>query len=160
MPQNSALSSTSEKLWTDLVSTEGRFSVLFPKQPKKTFSKNQFVQMHTFEALVRKSRFAASYFDAPVPLDNPEVKEQIFELGKKHHSAGRLIESKNIFLGEYLGKEYRYALNAPRGAQYVVKVYLVGQRVYQLDYYTPAKNSDLSEANKFFDSFKLITPIP
>ncbi len=157
LSQHSNSYSTKTLIWTELISNEGRFSVLLPRKPKKSFNKDQYVQMYTFESVGGANKFAVSYFDAPMPMNDPAIKEQVFELGKKHHAKGRLIESKNILLGEYPGKEYRYVLNLPRGAQYVVKVYLVGQRVYQLDFYTPDKKADFQDANKFFESFKLIT---
>ena len=151
----SNLGQTPPKSWTRMVSQEGQFIVLFPKPPKRTIGRTEFFTMYTFETRLKQETFGVSYFDAPMPVDDPEIREQIYELGKKHHATGQLVETKNISLGKYSGKEYRYRLKTPKGAHYIVKVYLVGQRVYQLDYYTANKASDFTEADKFFASFEL-----
>lgn len=146
--------------WKEFSPPGGGFSVLLPSKPKERIDKatveNIEFDYFTFESSAGLQKCAVSYHDFPLPLNETGLIEDVFRIAKKHLSAGKLLGETHISIDGHPGREYRYRLNSPSGDAFIVRVYIIGQRVYQLDYQTPRKEENLSKANQFFDSFKLV----
>jgi hypothetical protein len=60
-----------------------------------------------------------------------------------------MVETRNISLGRYPGKEYTYQEGQKTTK---MRVYLAGQRIYILFVENPA----VGDASKFFNAFKIL----
>jgi hypothetical protein len=153
--------------WKEYSSTEGRFSILFPGIPKEEVQTvdAQGVQFKIhINHLKAFSEYGVIYADYPIPVNDPNVAKQVLDSGAKgavSEVKSELLNMTNISLDGHPGRALREKL--PNGDVLKVKMYLVGQRLYQIAVTMPGADTtpDMGQsyekfADKFLDSFKLI----
>jgi hypothetical protein len=140
--------------WKNFSSAKGKFAVLMPGQPTEetqTSKKDDVtINNHTFLVETEEGVFFVEYSDfrADISMIKPDA---ILEAGCKGLSqdGGKLLSKRSIALGEYPGREVEYTTKD--GITGKARIFLVGQRLYQLHVVTP----EVADANKFFDSFEV-----
>jgi hypothetical protein len=152
--------------WTEYSSAEGRFSILFPGTPKEEVQSVdaqgvQFkIHIHNLKAF---SEYGVIYADYPIPVGDPNIAKQVLNSGAKGAVAevkSELLSITDIALDGHPGRLLKEKL--PNGSILKIKMYLVGQRLYQIAVTMPVDTtSDMGKsyekfADKFLDSFKLI----
>jgi hypothetical protein len=153
--------------WPVFNSLDGRFGVRLPATPMKKheylpfpgFAINQFV----FTTPYQDSVLLLSYGDLPenVPPFDPVELLKEYRDTLVRQGGGTVKQTELIQLGDYPGLDYTVVLpkstKNPQGIVGHARIYLVGERVYALEYVARPSMADAPEANQFFDSFQ-ITP--
>ena len=154
--------------WKEYSYAEGRFSILFPGIPvdeTQVVDVGPGVQMklriHKHKAVAESS---VMYADYPMPVDDPAVAKSVLDAGARGAAASinaEMLELKEISLDGHPGRYMKERLTSKEIMR--AKMYLVGQRLYQLAITTPAEEG-MSEkmkkhyealADKFLNSFKV-----
>lgn len=132
------------------------FSILLPYTPK--LEEDPRPSGHTiYRAIsadrdVKDAAYLASYWDFQ--------SNMTYSLDKLVASTdGKIISQSNVSIGGYGGREVQSVKEAG-GTEYKFRkrVYIIGQRVYMLQYITPTSADPAvvtRNGNKFFDSFSL-----
>jgi hypothetical protein len=151
--------------WIKYSSPEGRYSIKFPAEPKLTSQEasnsdglkaSQYMaSAHTSDAFC-----TVGYFDFASNI--------VFSLDKARDGVlnrvkGTLLSESLISLGGHAGRELKVTANASNGAEFLVRVrmYLVDQRVYFLQFIVLATNDTptfAKQSAEYFDSFSVSTP--
>jgi len=153
--------------WKEYSSAEGRFSILFPGTPKEE-TKSLDVQGAKFKLHIHKlktfSEYGVIYADYPIPLDDPDVAKRVLDNGARGAASSvnaELLSVTEISIGGHPGRLLTERL--PDGSALKAKMYLVGQRLYQIAVTMPKAESGPDGgkalekfADKFLDSFKLV----
>jgi hypothetical protein len=146
--------------WVTFNSESGRFSILVPEIPS---DKTEIIQSehgpytsHLFKVHGEKSLFVIAWVDYDPSFNfNPalemEKNRDDFIRGIK----ATLINNRNVTIDGYESLEF-----TAETVETVFKsrVYMVGRRPYQLLVGTAKGVDDSSNANRFFDSFKVRLP--
>ncbi len=152
--------------WKEFAPPEGRFSILFPGNPvRDTSSGNEGV--HNFGLTTSMAIYGAGYADWPKSeVDEAEFTKHILDSTTSNMMGVAnitLVAQTDMLLNGHPGRELR--LRLPEDGIYVDRMYMVGERLYQLSiaiqgYYntTPQKKGfyDWTIA-KYFESFRLIS---
>lgn len=154
--------------WKEYSSAEGRFSILFPGTPKEEIQSidvqgGQFkIHVHNLKAF---AEYGVIYADYSIPVGDPNVANQVLDNGARGAAAevnAELLSVSAISIDGHPGRLLRERL--PNGNLLQAKMYLVGQRLYQIAVTMPKAeaSSDMGKAferfaDKFLDSFKLIS---
>ena len=97
---------------------------------------------------------------APAPTPTPPPLWAEYRDGLLRVSGGTLQHSASIQLGDSPGLDYTVALpksaKNPQGIVDHARVYLVGGRVYGLDFVSRFSMAEAPEVNQFFDSFQVV----
>ena len=141
--------------WTELKSKEGRFSVRFPVEPKAQERKTLMGARRAFTAGgAGNLTFEVSYVD--FARDSPFVGDR-----SRVDFATRAFEfkpgfqsNKDIKLGKHLGAEVVLD-DVQLGTYSVHRVYVVGDRLYNLEAKARKTRKPPAEFARFFDSFQL-----
>lgn len=152
--------------WKEYSSAEGRFSILFPGIPKEGLQSvdvqgGQFkVHIHNLKAY---AEYGVIYADYPIPVGDPHVAKQVLDNGAKGGAAevkAEVLSMTEISIDGYPGRLLRERL--PNGSILKAKMYLVGQRLYQIAVTMPKAETSPDRgkafekfADKFLDSFTL-----
>lgn len=142
------------KPWAKFSSTEGRFSVLMPASPLREEQTKEArgakVVMRFFTAGSEQGVFIVAYADYKMGAVKQELdaNRDSFLRGMK----ATLVSESDIKLQENPGRE----IIAERDRLSIrSRIYLVGNRYYQVVAITPATLPGNLEAHKFFASFEL-----
>jgi hypothetical protein len=150
----SAMAQTAD--WIKYSPSGKGFSILMPYAPKLEEdprpSGHVIYRAITADRDVKDAAYLASYWDF-----SPSMTYSLDKLIASDD--GRVISQSNVSVGGYGGREVQLVKQAG-GAEYKFRkrVYIVGQRVYMLQYITPATADAVvvtRNGNKFFDSFSL-----
>jgi len=141
--------------WINFNSTEGKFSVLLPAQPKaQTDTSKSYPNYITSLFITRTNTdiFVLGWVDYEEGFTFDEQKE--LEANRDNFIKainGTLIETKNVAFKGYRGLEF----SAQAGAYFwTSKVFMVGRRPYQLVVGSGSGKASENE-NKFYDSFTI-----
>lgn len=148
--------------WLEFAAPEGGFTILMPGKPEKetvpvTIPGEQTSMYFYSFTSPEGTVYIASYSDMKLDLQG-EDKVKMFLDGVregqiKSNKANKLLGEKSITLGAYRGREF--TIESPAGIT-TSRVYLVGNRVYQLFFVKPAGYQDGAKSGqRFLDSFKL-----
>jgi TonB family protein len=145
--------------WKEHRSEEGKFTVLLPGEPTTAYRPvdydsrifiNHITYVHTTVAT-----YSLAFFDIP-EIEPGKVKQL---LNNTRDSIIKLyslkLQDEVEISGQYDGRSL--IMKSPGGKQFFSRIYLVKQRVYQLSVILPQNQKDLSDVNRFYDSFR---PIP
>ncbi|HEY9873868.1 MAG TPA: hypothetical protein V6D12_10555, partial [Candidatus Obscuribacterales bacterium] len=140
--------------WKNFSSGKGKFAVLMPGKPIEETQTSQkddvTINNHTFMVETDEGVFFVEYSDFrdDISMIKPDA---ILEAGCEGLSqdGGKLLSKRSIALGEHPGREVEYTTKD--GITGKARIFLVGQRLYQLHVVT----AQAADANKFFDSFKV-----
>lgn len=144
--------------WIKYSSERGRFSVVMPTQPSP---RDQPIDSaagptvnHVFMSVKGSAAFAVSYADYPQASDSadPQVVLDNVRQGALNGIKGTLVSSRRIMHKGYPGREFQAST---KGALYTSRIYLVGNRLYQLVVVAPVGALSDTEINRFLTSFDL-----
>jgi hypothetical protein len=147
--------------WKRFTVTKGRFRASFPGSPKesKETVKTPLGPLTLTHTMLETEAWAlsVSYCDYPIIPDNSDKVLLGARDGLQEGLGGTLLHDKEIELGEHPGRSFQ--LETARGMVYRTRMYLVGSRFYQLIAVTTTREEGWSrKADRFFDSFELLTP--
>ncbi len=152
--------------WRKFSSAEGRFNILMPVAPKVSSREAEGpagkLTLHVYDASNSRGYFAVTYADYPGAARDPAHAEQVLDgvrTGVLRGVKGELISEKKISLKGHPGREFK-ASGKVQGIDVVFtwRIYLVGQRLYQLAVGAQAKDAAHPDVAKFLTSFDL-TPL-
>jgi hypothetical protein len=149
-----------ESLWRPFVSAEGRFTVNLPMAPVFTPQQVNYQGMPLewwqyvgYNLYARNDRYGFVYTDLPDNLApyNPDVLlRDVATLVLTELGAPKLASTgKAISVDGMPGREY--SLTKPNGQAYVLRLFLVGQRLYGL----LATSESLDNLDRFLSSFQV-----
>lgn len=149
--------------WQQFTDSQGGFTILMPVTPaqKKQTQESALgpLDLYSFAASLDEGSvsYVVSYNDFPREVLElpPEILLDSFRSGFIADRNVRLLDEKEITLGNYPGREFK--LEIPGKASVTHRVYLVKERLYQLVTEVPLdREQDLSDdTEKFLDSFQL-----
>jgi len=154
--------------WKQYSSAEGGFSILFPGAPSQETQVIEPAPGVKFELRILKVNTLAEcsvmYADYPMPVEDPAVAKSVLDNGAKGAVASvksELLEFKEIMFEGHPGRYLKERM--PSGEIMRVKMFLVGQRLYQVAITTPREEGKSAEivaayqamSEKFLNSFKL-----
>jgi hypothetical protein len=141
---------------------EGKFTVTVPKKPveQKQKLKTEAGELDVYMFVVdQKDRgYITSYTDYPKGTVTNKNREKVLE-GARDGSVkgvkGKLISDKKIKLGK-MHDGYELQIQLPnKGVTIRSRIYLVGDRLYQVVALGPADFTKGKEVDAYFDSFKV-----
>jgi hypothetical protein len=142
--------------WAELNSKEGRFTLRFPVKPKSSERRTPLGMRQVFSAEADDGNltFEISYVDFPFdsPFIGDEARVDFATRGLEFRPGFK--EKKDIKLGKYLGAEV--VLDDVQLRTYSVhRVYVAGNRLYELEAATHKERKLPPEFARFFDSFRV-----
>jgi len=146
--------------WKEFLSKEGRFKVLMPgtPEPPKANNKNDAgkndLKLNTVS--VGSTVYSAGHVDLPAMIKDSSVMQTydrwleltVAKLG------GKVISDKEIKLGKHSGCEVLYDIQDVKTI-FRIRLFLIGQRLYQLNVIGPKDEATSKDADKFLDSFNV-----
>jgi hypothetical protein len=135
--------------WKEFTWAEGKCAILLPGTPKE--------RKNALELIEGEGIYLLSYHDIKGLKEGGEdLVKKIFdgtrdELLKSF--GGKLLSEKKLTLGKHPGRELQVEVKAL--GVYRVRVYLVGERMYQIIVMGPKALTDSKETEKLLESFKL-----
>jgi hypothetical protein len=155
--------STQPAAWTEYSSSAGRFTVLMPSKPEeKTMEApsdlvSGTMKMTTAVAITDTTVYAANFCDYPAEISKLPAKQVLDSAQKSAVSnmRGRLLGDEEITLKGHPGRAIRIESNDSQ-MLFRARIYLVGNRAYQIIAIGPKHVVVSRDAERFFDSFKLV----
>jgi len=150
--------------WSEFSSADGAFSVLMPGTPTEQTQTQDTdlgpidVHMFTIEQgevayLVGYNVFPAAVIEAATPAAILDGARD----GQVETVKGTLLSEKEITLGAYPGRDLEIQVEGSDGASSLrSRLFMVGDRLYQLVVAGPKGQSTSPNTIKFLDSFKLV----
>jgi hypothetical protein len=154
--------------WQEFTSEEGGFAVLMPSEPveqTQPASTPDSTENHMFMARHGETAaFGVAYTDLPEDLASvePEAMQGILDMGRDGALAsmgGTLLAEEVISLEGFPGRHIEFELpeeRFPGGGQGVLRVYLVGSRVYQVLALAVRDYLVAEDVDRFLSSFRLL----
>jgi hypothetical protein len=145
--------------WKSFSSSEGRFAIQFPKTPKETHSTNQTAlgnsyEMHTFECDENiQDTCVVIYSDMPANVISRGADWIFDQSVSSLKNTGYTVDyRKDEKLDEIKGTE----IQVEKGSYNIVdRMFLVGNRQYQLISSFPKGNPHPEDLTNFLNSFSL-----
>lgn len=144
--------------WQEFSSEEGNFAVLMPNIPIKQKPLNSGgINIHTYTYSTDDVTYLVGYnvfSTALLQQLNPEETLTSVIRGMSAQSNGKVVNTLDIKLKDYLGKEFKV-----EGSNIVFqgRVFLIKQRVYYIMLISRTGISNTSEISNFLNSFKLLS---
>lgn len=151
--------------WKELVSDEGRFSVLFPGIPKQSLREvdtpNGKAKSPKFDVFLPDGIFSVRYGDLPFePNVNPNDLKSYYDSIRSDTLKAQpatLISERDVWINGKLGRELVVELD---GTYSMYRFILNGKRIYQANTVVKISRKDDPTAqamsNKFLDSFQIM----
>jgi hypothetical protein len=142
--------------WKTFTSAEGKFTVRMPGTPKSTVS-DLANGGKIYQFVLDKGDYA--YIVSYNAIAEPEPEAVPALLNKTRDAMvsslkGKLVEEKQVKLGDNPGKAIRVAMAASGGTAHV-RGYIVGSRYYQVMLLGSDKALGAANADRYFASFQL-----
>ena len=160
--QEPAQKYTQRTAWKEIRSLEGGFSIKMPGEPTQRTSTSEIpdgpINFHFFTLEYLDSWYSVQYADYPENYVQKFSSQEILDDAQGACVVGlqsKLIDGQEISLDQYPGRDL--TLQHTAGA-FVIKarLFLVGNRIYQLTVRTVPKTENLKYVLKFLNSFKLL----
>ncbi len=152
-------SGSSSLKWKTYRSPVGRYSIDMPGKVQtelRSLSMGDWISMQYEDFVEREDEFySAMYYDCVKPGYRVKDPEQALTQ-RVNADRNRHISIKHISINGYPGREVisTASPNSPNSRSRI-RYYLVGRRMYLLDYTGPASKVDSPDALHFLNSFKL-----
>ncbi|TCO76851.1 hypothetical protein [Marinisporobacter balticus] len=152
-----------EETFETLNCEDGGFTVDFPGKPENTPQTIQTalgdIVMNTYMVEKEHIAYICTYNDYPEEfIKKTDTNELLMSgcNGAITNSNGKNEKITDITLGEYPGKDLIFE-GEEDGNMFKIhqKIYIVGNRMYQLNIATDKEEENKENINKFFESFKL-----
>lgn len=146
----------------EFTSQEGGFSVLMPGTPEEQTEQvdtlNELIDMHNFAASKGDVGYIVTYGDFPFSVTRVNTPEKLLkdlQNSVMGFGKGVQLEEKDITLGGYPGKELKVE---SADGKYIIyhRMYMVGERLYQVLASAPKGQESSKDIPEFLDSFKLL----
>ncbi len=143
-------------------SPEGRFSIHIPGTPIEsshmTRTPKGNILYRSFELERPDTWYGVQYSDYPESYMQENTPEGILDRTRRACEMGleaKFVGETEITLGEYPGRELTFKQSA---GLIIVKtrIFVVGNRVYQITVRVPNRDAALKNAMEYLDSFKLL----
>jgi len=145
-----------------VVSEDGRFSAVFPGSPKTSSVPVQSGDVTVTMNMVGVENGAASYIVSTVDYPDGTLSRKPVDAafqsivdGTVGNVRGTLRSASPITLGEATGREVLIDVTAKDLAVHE-RIFIVGDRLYQVMYGGPAGTESAPRATRFLNSFKLL----
>jgi len=144
--------------WKDFSSSKGKFAILMPGTPTEETEKDKEdgTVYNSFKVEGEQSLYFVQYSDIPeiAGATSEEVKKILDNTPSEFVKGAnaKLLGQRSISLTGYSGREFSFAINKEILGKGLV--YLVEKRLYIVVAVTPEQDN----AQKFIDSFRLMTP--
>lgn len=156
------LSSCQQSEWIVVSPGDGASSISMPGTPSEETQSVQTpagdIDVHTFVFEQKEVAYSIIYSDFPDALIAARDTEKMLDGardGAISSVKGTLKAETKITLEEFPGREVK--IEAPDGKHTVIsRVYLVGNRLYQVAVAMPKEDPSSDDVAKFFSSFKLL----
>ena len=142
--------------WKQFSSAEGRFAILFPGMPKESAEAVETpggpVPIHKI-TLRTFAEYGVIYADYPMQINDPAMANRILDNGAKGAVAevgAQLLSMTEISLAGQPGRLLKERMRD--GHIMRVKMYLVGQRLYQVAITTPVEEGASPETVRFYEA--------
>jgi hypothetical protein len=154
----SSLAAFQEGEWVKLAPAESGFSVMMPGKAEEELQRSDDFTLHLYSVSTPAGIYMASYGDyAPrINLDSDGELAANRDNFLKGLNA-RLIETRNITLNGYKGVEFTGENDM---TFFKSRVYINGNRVYQIMTAVDTGKDDSANVNRFFASFAFIKTNP
>jgi hypothetical protein len=146
--------------WQEIVSSEGRFRVQMPGQPRKEVRKvgSQTGQVTDtlFELQTKDWSMAVRYADFDAAEQQATDLDEIIRAGRDSTVKalkGVVAGEKAVQLGAFSGKEV--IVDVPNRGHSRLRWYVVNRRIYTLIFMSNRVDSTLPDIARFFGSFQL-----
>jgi len=144
-------------------SKEGKFSVSLPTKPVKQTQKARSdigeLQVHLFIVDQKERGFIASYTDYPNGSVTDQTRQKVLDAcrdGNVKGVKGKLASEKKITLGEKKHEGRELLIELPGGkATYRARIFLVGDRLYQVIAIGPDDFARSQAVTDYLDSFQV-----
>ncbi|MBT3362408.1 MAG: hypothetical protein HN929_09605 [Chloroflexi bacterium] len=147
--------------WEEYTSTDGSFSVQMPGTPvEETDSLDTVVgniDIYAFSVENSDAAYAVVYSDYPQSMiDQSNVQDMLDDAcsGAVEGAQGSMNSQTSITYSSYPGREIN--LTTSNDTIITQRMYVVGNRLYQLLIETEAGDASSSNVAKFLDSFELV----
>ncbi|MBD2329372.1 hypothetical protein [Alkalinema sp. FACHB-956] len=154
-----------QSIWKTFSPAGGGFSILMPGTPKKSSHLVKTQTGATIELIgyvvdlgPSKGGYLVLYSD--MPLSGNEDSNQIQQIldnvmnGGLSRVPGELVSYQTFALNGYPGREVTFRIDGNITGK--VRMFLVGNRLYQLLAFTTQEKATAKSVNGFFNSFKLV----
>jgi hypothetical protein len=159
------ISACSSNTKQELKSDSGKFSITAPGELKEELQSVDTdvgkidIHMYTLEKSGRA--YVVGYSDYPQEMINQTDPQKLLDGGRDgamKNVSGKLIKEKKITLKENPGRELVLDGTSASGqeATIMARLFLVGNRLYQVMVVTPKGADSSSETSDFLGSFKLL----
>lgn len=155
------LSCGQEEEWLSFSSHEGGFSIEAPGVLEEHIATMKTmvgpIQYTTYMLDKDRVLYMVGYSDWPdtlVARGADELLEVAIE-GAVQSIKGKTIQNTHITLGRYQGRELIVDM-ASMNQEHSIRIYLVGNRMYQLSVVIPKRDEFKQKRAEFFDSFQLL----
>lgn len=134
--------------WREFTSKAGRFSALFPGEPRVARHTAAKVETVTYSAEPRKGgSFRVSYVDLPAKPPTPDAALETYAKARK----AKVLSAKKIRLNDdFPGKEA--VLELPGGSRSRVRIFITKKRQYHIAVEGSAAFVRSRDATKFLNS--------
>lgn len=147
--------------WKTFESKEGDFRVLFPGKPMRQTQEIPVpggkTKLHLFLVSPQDDRvYMVSYNDYPEAVVKAQETKTLLDnvvKGNVESLKGKVLSQKEITLGQKKHPGRAVLIENNEGAQYKAKVFLVGNRLYQVVALGPKEFIEQKETGKYLDSF-------
>jgi hypothetical protein len=167
-PAASATSAPSNADWQTFTSTSGKFSLSLPAAPRQQ-ELPVSTEVGTIEAIMYTTEvdgvaYAAGYSDFPGAVSTVDPQKVLAGSrdGAAQNVKGRVTQEKPIDINGHPGLEITIEIPASAsvsgGATYHARLYLVGNRLYQIIHVAPKSAARAGDYRRLFYSFQLIDP--
>jgi hypothetical protein len=152
-------------VWAEFRSKEGRFVCSMPGKPEyqKSTSPTKIgpIDTHLFTAQAANKAYVAGYSDFPAALISQSDPKKLLDGGRDGAVArvgGKLVGERQMKIGSYAGREIVVEAQRPRPLVLKQRMYLVGNRLYQVVAVTPKEEARSADVDRFLDSLKVSPP--
>jgi hypothetical protein len=158
--------------WVNFEHKDGGFKILFPKQPTSTeqevSSEKGTINMKIFIYDASKYKddnemYFIAYFDQADLAVNSDMDDASVDRllhnsleGAAKNMSGEILSEKVVMSKGYRGREGKIQLTTQGNYVIIMRVYLVGSKMYLLQVASEAGKVGNASAEKFFSSFEIL----
>jgi hypothetical protein len=158
------LAGCGETTWSEFSSAEGAFSVLMPGTPTEQTQTQDTelgtIDVHSFTFEQNGVAYLVGYNIFPAAVTEAATPDSMLDGargGQVEAVKGTLMNEEEITLGAYLGRDLEIQIENSDGTSSLrSRIFLVGDRLYQVMVVGPKGQSTSPDTTKFLDSFKLV----
>ena len=146
--------------WQRVAPPGGGFSVLMPGTPveRKQTADSPIGSIGIDTFTLTKGRDEFTDYPAAILKSKPDTILEGVRIGVAADLQAKALDERPTSLDGHPGRQYTLELpesRLPGGGLYKARAYLVKQRLYQVVTVTPWANASSTDAEKFFQSFRL-----